>query len=184
MGGLRLEMELIQDCWLGGRIGRPGYCRLGWQGYSTLDKVRQYRHQLENEARAHRDQIMTAFKKENPDSKWYVALLIFSTIHLTVENRIPRVTAHYPDVSDPDFVGRRISEILRQHSNIDGLITSAGFAGSLDAVKYPIEGMKTMGCQRRWYRYVCHSRCKALDGTASKWEPSTGAVVNVPQPQA
>lgn len=31
---------------------------------------------------------------------------------------------------------------------------------------------ETVAYQRRWYRYVCHCRCKAFGGTASKWEPS------------
>jgi len=60
------------------------------------------------------------FKEQNPEAQ-----------------RIPSVTAHYSDVSLPESVQETVAEILLSHSQIDVLVTAAGFTENIDAISYP-----------------------------------------------
>jgi NAD(P)-dependent dehydrogenase (short-subunit alcohol dehydrogenase family) len=59
-------------------------------------------------------------------------------------DRLPRVTAHYGDVSDPESVDGCIAEILAAHGKIDNLVTSAGFTENFEATAYPIDRMRKL----------------------------------------
>ncbi|KAG8672536.1 hypothetical protein FPOAC1_005812 [Fusarium poae] len=80
-----------------------------------------------DEAQSQVGQLTDAFKRENRNS-----------------DTIPRVTAHYADVSDPDSVTSCIAEILKIHHKIDGLVTSAGFTENFEAINYPIDRMRKL----------------------------------------
>lgn len=104
--------------------------------------------------------------------------------------RIPKITAHYADVSDPDSVTKSLSEILQQHGKIDSLVTSAGFTENFDAIAYPYDRMKKL-----WgvnvdgtYLYATgvakHLMERKEPGSIVMIGSMSGAIVNVPQPQA
>lgn len=59
-------------------------------------------------------------------------------------SRLPKVTAHYADVADPDSVEACIAEIVAAHGRIDNLVTSAGFTENFEAVAYPIDRMRKL----------------------------------------
>lgn len=63
---------------------------------------------------------------------------------LTDSTSIPKVTAHYADVSDPVSVENCINEIIDTHGKIDNLVTSAGFTENFEAVNYPIDRMRKL----------------------------------------
>jgi len=103
---------------------------------------------------------------------------------------VPRVTAHYADVSSPDSVNKAISEIVQEHGKIDHLVTSAGFCENFDAIEYPYERMRKL-----WgvnvdgtYLFACavakHLMERKSKGSIVMIGSMSGAVVNVPQPQA
>lgn len=58
--------------------------------------------------------------------------------------RLPKVTAHYADVSDFESVESCIAEIVAEHGKIDNLVTSAGFTENFEAVSYPIDRMRKL----------------------------------------
>jgi NAD(P)-dependent dehydrogenase (short-subunit alcohol dehydrogenase family) len=58
--------------------------------------------------------------------------------------RLPKVTAHYADVSDPASVDACVAEILAAHGKIDSLVTSAGFTENFEAVAYPVDRMRKL----------------------------------------
>lgn len=58
--------------------------------------------------------------------------------------RIPKVTAHYADVSSQESVEAVIAEIIAQHGKIDNLVTSAGFTENFDAINYPIDRIRKL----------------------------------------
>ena len=70
--------------------------------------------------------LLSAFKEQNPNS------------------RIPKVTAHYADVADPDSVSACLADVLRAHGKVDGLVTSAGFVENFGAVEYPVDRMRKL----------------------------------------
>lgn len=105
-------------------------------------------------------------------------------------NRVPKVTAHYADVSNPDSVNGSISEILSQHGKIDHLVTSAGFTENFDAIAYPFDRIKKL-----WgvnvdgtYLYATavarHLMERKAPGSMVFIGSMSGTIVNVPQPQA
>src|SRR6478735_2951656 len=104
--------------------------------------------------------------------------------------RIPRVTAHYADVSDPDSVTRCIAEILNIHKKIDGLVTSAGFTENFDAIHYPIDRMRKLwgvnvdGTYLFAVAVAKHLMERQVPGSIVVIGSMSGAIVNVPQPQA
>ncbi|KAL2256123.1 hypothetical protein VTK26DRAFT_2147 [Humicola hyalothermophila] len=71
--------------------------------------------------------IVETFRKENPDAK-----------------KLPKVTAHYADVSDPASVEACVAEIVAEHGRIDNLVTSAGFTENFEAVAYPVDRMRKL----------------------------------------
>ncbi|KAL1646513.1 hypothetical protein SLS58_003098 [Diplodia intermedia] len=117
--------------------------------------------------------LMDTFRKEN---------------HQT--DVVPTVTAHYADVSNPTSVNESIAEILAQHGKIDNLVTSAGFTENFDAIHYPHDRM-----QKLWgvnvdgtYLFAVgvakHLMERKAPGSIVMIGSMSGAIVNVPQPQA
>lgn len=103
---------------------------------------------------------------------------------------VPKVTAHYADVSDQDSVNASIQEIISQHGKIDNLVTSAGFTENFDAISYPFDRVKKL-----WgvnvdgtYLYAVgvakHLMERKSPGSIVMIGSMSGAIVNVPQPQA
>ncbi|KAI1623105.1 gluconate 5-dehydrogenase [Exophiala viscosa] len=120
-------------------------------------------------------ELVEMFRRENPDNP----------------EAVPKITAHYADVSDPASVDSCLAEILDKHGKIDHLVTSAGFTENFAAETYPYERIKKLwgvnvdgtylfstGVARHlMQRNVTHGSIVMI-GSMS------GAVVNVPQPQA
>ncbi|KAF5690737.1 gluconate 5-dehydrogenase [Fusarium denticulatum] len=126
-----------------------------------------------DEAQSQVGQLADAFKRENPNSQ-----------------KIPRVTAHYADVADQDSVTKCIAEILSIHHKIDGLVTSAGFTENFDAIHYPIERMRKLwgvnvdGTYLFAVAVAKHLMEREAPGSIVVIGSMSGAIVNVPQPQA
>jgi D-arabinitol 2-dehydrogenase len=59
-------------------------------------------------------------------------------------DRLPRVTAHYGDVSDAASVDKCVAEILEAHGKIDSLVTSAGLTENFEATAYPIDRVRKL----------------------------------------
>lgn len=102
----------------------------------------------------------------------------------------PKITAHYADVASPDSVNEALDEILSEHGRIDNLVTSAGFTENFDAISYPAERI-----QKCWavnvdgsYHFATgvarHLIERGVPGSIAMIGSMSGAVVNVPQPQA
>ncbi len=73
----------------------------------------------EGEKQAH--ELVEMFRRDNPDNP----------------DVLPKITAHYCDVSDPASVDDCMAEILDKHGKIDHLVTSAGFTENFSAETYP-----------------------------------------------
>jgi len=125
------------------------------------------------EAQHQAETLAEVFKKENPGA-----------------DKVPKVTAHYADVSNPDSVNAAISEIISDHGKIDHLVTSAGFTENFDAIEYPYDRM-----QKLWgvnvdgtYLFATgvarHLMDRKAQGSMVFIGSMSGAIVNVPQPQA
>lgn len=103
---------------------------------------------------------------------------------------IPKVTAHYADVSDPESVDACINEIISQHGKIDNLVTSAGFTENFEATKYPIDRMRKLWAVNVDGTYLFatsvarHLMERKAPGSMVLIGSMSGAIVNVPQPQA
>ncbi|KPM38793.1 hypothetical protein AK830_g7784 [Neonectria ditissima] len=117
--------------------------------------------------------LIEAFKKENPRAE-----------------RIPKVTAHYADVSDPESVEACIAEVLAAHGKIDNLVTSAGFTENFEAVNYPIDRMRKLWAVNVDGTYLFatsvarHLMERESPGSIVMIGSMSGSIVNVPQPQA
>lgn len=104
--------------------------------------------------------------------------------------RIPKVTAHYADVSNPDSVNAALEEIIIDHGKIDHLVTSAGFTENFDAIAYPYDRMKKLWGVNVDGTYLFatgvarHLMGRKAKGSMVMIGSMSGAVVNVPQPQA
>jgi NADP-dependent 3-hydroxy acid dehydrogenase YdfG len=124
------------------------------------------------EATRQAQSIIETFKADHPDKK------------------PPKVTAHYADVSDPVSVEACIAEIVAEHGRIDNLVTSAGFTENFEAVAYPIERMRKLwGVNVDGTYLFATSVARHLMGRNAKGSmvfigSMSGAIVNVPQPQA
>ncbi|KAH7175492.1 hypothetical protein EDB81DRAFT_835919 [Dactylonectria macrodidyma] len=124
------------------------------------------------EAEKQTDQLIEAFKKENPRAE-----------------RIPKVTAHYADVADPESVDACIAEILAAHGKIDNLVTSAGFTENFEAVNYPIDRMRKLWAVNVDGTYLFatsvarHLMERKSPGSIVMIGSMSGSIVNVPQPQ-
>ena len=116
---------------------------------------------------------MDSFKKENPGAE-----------------KFPKITAHFADVSSPNSVNEALSGIIRDHGKVDNLVTSAGFTENFDAVEYPHDRM-----QKLWgvnvdgtYLFATgvarHLMERKAPGSLVFIGSMSGAIVNVPQPQA
>ncbi|KAF7544913.1 hypothetical protein G7046_g9678 [Stylonectria norvegica] len=117
--------------------------------------------------------LVEAFKKENPQAQ-----------------RIPKVTAHYADVSDPVSVEACIAEIVQAHGKIDNLVTSAGFTENFEAINYPIDrirklwGVNVDGTYLFATAVARHLMERKSPGSMVMIGSMSGSIVNVPQPQA
>lgn len=104
--------------------------------------------------------------------------------------RLPKVTAHYADVSDPESVNAVLAEIIQQHGRIDNLVTSAGFTENFDAISYPYDRMKKLWGVNVDGTYLFatgvakHLMERKAPGSIVMIGSMSGAIVNVPQPQA
>ena len=103
---------------------------------------------------------------------------------------MPKVTAHYSNVSDPESVGFAVHEILKEHGKIDHLVTSAGFTENFDAIEYPHERFKKLWGVNVDGSYLFatavgrHLMERKSKGSIVMVGSMSGAIVNVPQPQA
>jgi len=117
--------------------------------------------------------LVAEFKRENPGAR-----------------DIPRVTAHYADVSTPESVTAALNEIIAQHGKIDNLVTSAGFTENFPAVDYPHDRMQKLwgvNVDGTWLFAVGvakHLMERKANGSIVMIGSMSGAIVNVPQPQA
>ena len=106
------------------------------------------------------------------------------------EISIPKVTAHYADVSNPESVEAAIAEIIEDHGKIDNLVTSAGFTENFEAINYPFERMKKLwgvnvdGTYLFATSVARHLMERKAPGSIVMIGSMSGAIVNVPQPQA
>lgn len=103
---------------------------------------------------------------------------------------MPKVTSHYANVADQDSVNAAIQEIIKEHGKIDHLVTSAGFTENFDAIEYPIERMRKLwgvnvdGTYLFAIAVARHLMERKATGSMVMIGSMSGAVVNVPQPQA
>ncbi|KAL8822277.1 MAG: hypothetical protein Q9191_006985 [Dirinaria sp. TL-2023a] len=117
--------------------------------------------------------LMQHFHEENPGAE-----------------NAPKVTSHYADVSNPDSVNAAIEEIVRDHGKIDHLVTSAGFTENFDAIAYPFDRVKKLwgvnvdGTYLFATAVARHLIERKAMGSMVMIGSMSGAVVNVPQPQA
>lgn len=131
---------------------------------------------------------MNNFKKENPGATTYVSSTI-DLQHADIHS-VPKVTAHYADVSSPESVDAAIAEILEQHGKIDNLVTSAGFTENFEAINYPIDrvrklwGVNVDGTYLFATAVARHLMERKAPGSMVFIGSMSGAIVNVPQPQA
>lgn len=70
--------------------------------------------------------------------------LSFFLLSSNIRFRLPKVTAHYADVSDASSVEACLAEIVAAHGRIDNLVTSAGFTENFEAVAYPVDRMRKL----------------------------------------
>ena len=133
---------------------------------------------------------MRHFEEENPGAEMYVYSYKGQGLQSLTQNSVPKVTAHYCDVSDHVSVKEVVSDIVRDHGKIDHLVTSAGFTENFDAIAYPPDRMKKL-----WgvdvdgtYFFACevarHLMERKAKGSMVMIGSMSGAIVNVPQPQA
>ncbi|KIW51964.1 hypothetical protein PV05_10629 [Exophiala xenobiotica] len=120
-------------------------------------------------------ELVEMFRRENPDNP----------------EVLPKITAHYCDVSDPTSVDSCLSEILNKHGKIDHLVTSAGFTENFSAETYPYERIKKLWGVNVDGTYLFstgvarHLMARNIThGSIVMIGSMSGAIVNVPQPQA
>ncbi|KAL5343521.1 hypothetical protein BJX70DRAFT_171923 [Aspergillus crustosus] len=125
------------------------------------------------EAEESAKKLLEQFQKENPGLE-----------------ELPNVTAHYADVSNPDSVNNALSEVLAKHGKIDHLVTSAGFTENFDAISYPHDriqklwGVNVDGTYLFATGVAKHLMDRKAPGSIVLVGSMSGAIVNVPQPQA
>ncbi|KAJ9666200.1 hypothetical protein H2201_003634 [Coniosporium apollinis] len=125
------------------------------------------------EAERSAGELVKTFQTENPDA-----------------DRLPKVTAHFADVSNPTSVNESIAEILQAHGKIDNLVTSAGFTENFNAIDYPYDRMKKLwgvnvdGTYLFAVGVAKHLMERKSPGSLVFIGSMSGAIVNVPQPQA
>lgn len=130
-------------------------------------------YKIEEEAERQAVELVRLFRRENPGSA-----------------RVPKVTAHYADVSDAESVQACISEVIQEHGKIDNLVTSAGFTENYNAVDYPIDRMRKLWSVNVDGTYLFatiiakHLMERNSHGSMVFIGSMSGSIVNVPQPQA
>jgi NAD(P)-dependent dehydrogenase (short-subunit alcohol dehydrogenase family) len=83
-----------------------------------------------------------------------------------------------------------VAEILARHGKIDGLVTSAGFTENFEATAYPIDRMRRLWAVNVDGTYLFatavarHLMKRKSEGSMVFIGSMSGAIVNVPQPQA
>lgn len=108
----------------------------------------------------------------------------------TDNGRLPKVTAHYCDVSSPDSVNESFAEIIKAHGKVDNLVTSAGFTENYDAISYPHDriqklwGVNVDGTYLYAITVAKHLMERKAPGSVVMIGSMSGSIVNVPQPQA
>ncbi|KAK4102177.1 NAD(P)-binding protein [Parathielavia hyrcaniae] len=126
------------------------------------------------EAALQAQNIIDTYRRDHPDAK----------------SRLPNVTAHYADVADPDSVEACVTEIVAAHGRIDNLVTSAGFTENFKADKYPVDRMRKLWAVNVDGTYLFatavarHMMERKAKGSMVFIGSMSGAIVNVPQPQA
>lgn len=126
-----------------------------------------------DEAQKQAEMLVDAFKSENPGAE-----------------KIPKVTAHYADVSSSESVDAVIAEVLADHGKIDNLVTSAGFTENFQAINYPIDRVRklwSVNVDGTWLfanAVAKHLMERKSPGSIIFIGSMSGAIVNVPQPQA
>ncbi|PMB68342.1 D-arabinitol 2-dehydrogenase (ribulose-forming) [Beauveria bassiana] len=126
----------------------------------------------EEEAEKQTKNLVKAFMRENPNAA-----------------RVPKVTAHFSDVSDPASVDACIAEVIEQHGKIDNLVTSAGFTENYEAVNYPIDRLRKLWAVNIDGTYLFatsvarHLMERKEPGSMVLIGSMSGSIVNVPQPQ-
>ena len=107
------------------------------------------------------------------------------------DESVPKVTAHYADVSNPESVNSCINEIVDEHGKIDHLVTSAGFTENFSAETYPYERIKKLWGVNVDGTYLFSTAVarhlmerKVTHGSIVMIGSMSGSIVNVPQPQA
>jgi len=125
------------------------------------------------EAEIQAKRLVSQFQKENPSVM-----------------KLPDITAHYADVSNPTSVNEAISDIVEKHKKIDNLVTSAGFTENFDAISYPYDRIKKLWGVNVDGTYLFatgvakHLMERKAPGSIVMIGSMSGAIVNVPQPQA
>jgi len=126
-----------------------------------------------DEAKKQAEILMQQFRDENPGAE-----------------KVPLVTGHFCDVSDPDSVNNAIEEVIAAHGKIDNLVTSAGFTENFDAIAYPYDRVKKLWGVNVDGTYLFatgvarHLMARKSPGSMGFIGSMSGAIVNVPQPQA
>lgn len=116
---------------------------------------------------------MDSFRAENPGA-----------------DHVPKVTGHYADVANPESVNACIEDVIREHGQIDHLVTSAGFTENFDAINYPYDRIKKLWGVNVDGTYLFatgvakHLMERKVPGSMVFIGSMSGAIVNVPQPQA
>jgi len=93
-------------------------------------------------------------------------------------------------VSSPESVDAAIAEIIQDHGKIDNLVTSAGFTENFEAINYPIDrirklwGVNVDGTYLFAIAVAKHLMERKAPGSMVFIGSMSGAIVNVPQPQA
>lgn len=83
-----------------------------------------------------------------------------------------------------------LTEVLAKHSQIDNLVTSAGFTENFEAINYPFDRMKKLWGVNVDGTYLFatgvakHLMERKAPGSIVMIGSMSGSIVNVPQPQA
>ena len=134
-------------------------------------------------------ELVDHFANENPGSEEYDRAKFPGGKKQGVF-RTPKVTAHYADVSQPESVNAALTDIISKHGKINHLVTSAGFTENFDAIEYPYERMKKLWGVNVDGTYLFatgvakHLMERKVPGSVVMIGSMSGAIVNVPQPQA
>jgi len=125
-----------------------------------------------DEAEKQAAELVEVFRRENPGA-----------------SRVPKVTAHYADVSDEASVRACLDDVIKEHGKIDNLVTSAGFTENFQAIDYPIDRMRKLwnvnvdGTYLFATMIAKHLMERKAQGSMVFIGSMSGAIVNVPQPQ-